>query len=109
MTREEFIEILDRKDYRYKIVGDDLIINQEGSYIDLDEIEILPDNIIFNNRGDIWLKSVRSIPKSVKFMNSGDVSLDRLTGDFFEWFDGNIEGIGYRRLLNHMVSKDVFI
>jgi len=109
MTQEEFIEVLDMKDYRYKIVDDNLIVTHEGAYIDLDEIETFPDNIIFNNRGDIWLKSLRSIPKSVKFMNKGDVSLERLTGDFFDQFGGNIKGIGYMRLLNHMISKGMFI
>jgi hypothetical protein len=109
MTRNEFIGELNKKGYRYELEGDKIIVKTLSSYIDLDELETLPDNVIFNNKGDVWVKNLASIPTSVEFRNGGDVSLDRLTGDFFEQFGGNVEGISYMRLLNFMIKKGMFI
>jgi hypothetical protein len=45
----------------------------------------------------------------VEFRNGLDVLLDALTGDLFNQWSGNIEGIGSNRLLNFMIKKEMFI
>jgi hypothetical protein len=42
------------------------------------------------------------------FTNSGDVYLRSLIGGGFDDWEGNIEGIDSKRLLNLMISKGIF-
>jgi hypothetical protein len=78
MTREEFIRILDRKGYSYRIDGDNLIINQEGG------VKIgnypnsnlsIPSNIVFQNMGNVDMRYVKEVKEGVIFNNNGDVDL----------------------------------
>ncbi len=132
MTREEFIEILDNKGYSYKIEGDKIVVidkNDSGVVnpsIDLSDITSIPSNVTFNNRGYIFLTKLTSIPpnvifnnyryidlrnclkidSSVIFNNRGSIFTDKLITD--DW-EGNIEGISSKRLLNRMIKQGMFI
>jgi hypothetical protein len=44
----------------------------------------------------------------VEFKNDGSVSLDYLLGGDFTKWNGNIEGIDSKRLLNVMIKQGVF-
>ena len=87
MTREEFIEILKKEGYSYKIEGDKLVVT---------------------GNGDVWLDSLTSLPPGVVFKNRGRVYLRSLTGRWFDEWTGNIEGIDSKRLLNVMIKQGVF-
>ena len=150
MTREEFIEILDKRGYSYEIEGDKVVVTHKGGvYLNsltslppgvefrnggdvwLDSITSLPPGVEFMNRGrvylrsltsippgvvfknkgdegDVWLDSITSLPPGVEFRNGGDVSLDYLLGDYFNRWNGNIEGIDSKRLLNKMIKDGIF-
>jgi hypothetical protein len=69
----------------------------------------LPSGVMFNNEGDVDLDSLTSLPPGVVFKNGGSVDLSYLTGEWFDDWKGNIEGIDSKRLLNFMISKGVFI
>ena len=103
MTREEFIEVLDGRGYSYEIEGDRVVVTREGDVL-LNYLTSLPSDVEFKNQGHVVLTSFTSIPSDVEFNNEGDV----LTGDWFEEWEGNIEGIDSKRLLNFMISKGVF-
>jgi hypothetical protein len=95
MTREEFIEILDREGYSYKISSNDKLvitsrgkrgINLVGSIIDdtanggqmviiIDEI---PSGIIFQGNGGVNLSSLEVLPPDVEFRNIGEVDLSSM-------------------------------
>ena len=87
MTQEEFIAILDEKRYSYEIEGDKIIVTHEG-VVYLDSLTSLPPDVVFKNRGDVYLKS--------------------LVGGWFEDWKGNIKGIDSKRLLNVMIKQGVF-
>jgi hypothetical protein len=127
MTREEFIEILKENKISYEIKGNKVVIthmdtiflhnidtipsnvefNNRGS-IYLYRIKFLPQGVVFNNSGSVTLDSVRSISKGVYFNNEGVIELDFIIGGwFFEW-EGNIKGIDEKRLLNKMISLGLF-
>jgi hypothetical protein len=135
MTREEFIQILDKKGYSsYKIEGDKIIVIHNG-YVDLESLETLPPGVEFknawsvhlsslktippgvefNNRGDVNLESLKTIHPGVEFNNRGDVYLDSLIGYYSrEWkgfsdWKGNIEGIDSNTLLNGMIKRGIFL
>jgi hypothetical protein len=130
MTREEFIEELDKNNYRWSFEGDTIVITDERG-IDLD-ITTIPSNVEFRNGAYVYLDSLESLPPNIKFNNIGSVSLDSLNsispGTSFEngrsvFFDSlgintllsgkkdsvlNIEGIDLQRLLNVMISLGLF-
>ena len=128
MTREEFIEILDKEGYSYEIEGDKIVVTHEGD-VNLNSLTSLPPGVEFNNRGsvllyslktlplgvefnneeEIFLDSVTSLPPGVEFKNGGDVYLNDLIDGYFDDWPGNIEGIDSKRLLNFMISKGMFI
>ena len=132
MTREEFIEVLDSKGYRYVIEGDKIVVTR-GNIMDgdvflviletlplgvefknrgdvnLSSLETLPPGVVFNNWGNVYLKSLETLPPGVEFNNGGDVSLKSITGKYFSKWDGNIEGIDSKRLLNLMIKRGMFI
>ena len=127
MTREEFIKILEKEDYSYEIEGDKIIVTYKG-IVGLGTLTSLPPDVVFMNGGSVYLDSLTSIPPGVEFMNGGYVGLGALTslppgvvfknrghvelnsiigGEFDDW-NGNIEGIDSKRLLNLMISKGIF-
>ena len=128
MTQEEFIEILDREGYSYEIEGDKIVVTHEGD-VNLNLITSLPPGVEFKNGGDVklypitsllpgvefknggdvYLNSLTSLPPGVVFKNADDVNLNSLIGGWFRGWKGNIKGIDSKRLLNLMISKEMFI
>ena len=88
MTQEVFIGVLDEKGYSYKIEGDKIVDTEDG---------------------DVDLYSFKRLPHGVEFNNEGRVLLVSLIGGWFDAWEGNIEGIDPKRLLNVMISKGMFI
>ena len=88
MTREKFIQRLDKDEYLYKIEGDKIVVTYKWG---------------------VDLSSIKSLPPGVQFNNKWYVRLESLVGkDGFEDWKGNIKGIDSKRLLNFMISKGVF-
>ena len=90
-------------DLRELEIPSDVIFENEGE-VTL-SIEEIPENVEFANEGDVYLYYVENIHTSVKFNNEGEVFLK---GDWFGGWEGNIEGIDSKRLLNVMINKGVF-
>jgi len=101
---------------------------ENGGWVDLDSLTSLPPGVKFRNMGYVRLESLTSLPPGVEFENGGDVNLRALTslppgvefnnrgyvylrslirGGFQDW-EGNIEGIDPKRLLNMMINKGLF-
>ena len=129
MTQEEFIKVLDEKGYSYEIEGDKIVVNHKR-FVDLRSLTSLPPDVVFNNgegvnlrsltylppgaefrnKGGVGLNSLKTLPPDVVFKNGGGgVYLESLAGGWFENWSGNIEGVDSRMLLNHMISKGIFI
>ena len=108
MTQEEFIEVLKKEKYSYKIKGDNLVVTHKDN-VDLYSLTSIPPDVVFKNVGYVWLESLTSLPPGVVFNNEGHIFLGSLSGDWFDTWKGNIEGIDSTRLLNFMISKGVFI
>ena len=110
MTREQkdFIISLEVRNYNYEIEGDKIVVTYYSD-VELEYLDSLPPGVEFKNGGYVWLNTLKSIPPGVKFNNSGSVLLKSIVGGYFQSWTGNIEGIGSNRLLNHMISKGVFI
>ena len=87
MTREEFIQELDNRNYSYNIEGDKIAVTEKGT-VDLQSLPSLPPGVVFNNGDDVALKS--------------------LIGGWFSQWEGNIKGVDSKKLLNFMVSKGIF-
>ena len=79
-----------------------------GGYVNLSSLETLPSRQRFNNKGDIELAKLSTIHSGVEFKNEGDVYLEALTGDWFSEWEGNIEGIGNKTILNTMIKRELF-
>ena len=79
MKASDFIDILTKKYIVFKIDTTNYIITVLGKSIFLNSLESLPENVHFNNRGNINLDSLKSLPKNIKFNNDGDVYLESLT------------------------------
>ena len=107
MTREEFIKVLDRKDYSYKIEGDLIVVTYKNT-VDLESLTSLPPGVEFRNGGYVVLPSLTSLPSGVVFKNGEDVYLGYLIGRWLKEWKGNIEGIDSKRLLNVMIKQGVF-
>ena len=88
-----------------KYVPPGVEFRNEGSVYLASVISISPDSI-FNNGWAIDLGPLKKIPPSVVFNNKGWVNLDWF-GSSWEW-RGNIKGIGGNRLLNKMISLELF-
>ena len=129
MTREEFIERLDRIGYSYEIEGEKIIItDKNGGDVLLESLKTIPPGVEFKNKGDVYLynlttlpagvefknrwgvylNSLETIPPGVEFKNGGTVYLDSLVGGWFSVWEANIEGVDSNRLLNVMISKGLF-
>ena len=107
MTQEEFINVLDRKDYSYKIEGDLIVVTYKNT-VDLESLTSLPPGVEFRNGGYVVLPSLTSLPSGVVFSNKGEVNLGYLIGRWFKEWKGNIEGIASKRLLNVMIKQGIF-
>ena len=77
MKKEEFIEVLKRKNYLYEIQGDKIIVTHDGS-VNLGSLETLPPGVEFMNRGSVYLWSLKTLPPGVEFKNGGYVNLENL-------------------------------
>jgi hypothetical protein len=77
MTKEEFIEELDRKKYSYEIEGNKIVVI--GGYVQLESLTSLPPGVEFRNRGDVYLRSLTSLSPDAVFKNVGNVWLRSLT------------------------------
>ena len=129
MTREEFIKIIDQKEYSYEIENNNIVITSgfNGGFIFLHELEDIPSGVIFKNSGAVLLEPLTSLPPGIKFKNKGNVYIDTVTsispgvefdnfsirmesliGGYFDDWEGNIKGIGEERLLNKMISLGIF-
>ena len=129
MTREEFVGILDEKGYLYEIEGDRIIFNKDYYDIYLNEFKTIPPGVEFYNRGDVVLANCEVLPSGLKFNNRynviipkvkiihsgvefnnrGNVKLSSNGIGYINNWEGNIEGIDSKRLLNVMISKGMFI
>ena len=74
----------------------------------LDSLTSLHPGVVFKNEGYVILNYLTSISPGVEFKNRGDVRLKSLKGDWFYKWEGNIEGIDSKRLLNKMISIGLF-
>ena len=98
MTREEFIDLIEKKNYPYSIEGDTIVFSNRINNISFD-ITSIPSNVVFcnqgsvnlqyltslspgvvfNNGGSVHLQSLISLPLGVEFYNRGNIFLDSLT------------------------------
>ena len=131
MTREKFIETLEKNRYSYEIVGDKIVVtkgNPSGSVylefltsippgvefknrrdVDLALLKSLPPGVEFKNGRDVGLYSLKTLPPGVKFENGGGVYLGSLMGSgWFGSWEGNIKGIKSNGLLNKMARDGLF-
>jgi hypothetical protein len=129
MTQEEFIEVLKKEKYSYKIEGDKIVVTDTET-VWLDSLASLPPDVVFKNKEDIYMQSLTSISPDVELKNKGDIYMESLTsippgvvfknkgavyfgggligGWFYNW-GCNIEGIDSKRLLNLMIKRGMFI
>jgi hypothetical protein len=131
MTREEFIQILDKKGYTYELVGDKIVIfsGDFNNDIKLGALESIPSDVVFRNRGNVYLLSLYSIPPGIIFDNAGSVFFEFMlesisssvvfnnrlyiylkffNGGNMDVWGGNIKGIHSKRLFNLMIKQKVF-
>ena len=78
MTREEFIEILDKKRYSYEIEGDKIVVTHKGG-VYLNSLTSLSPGVVFENGGSVNLDRLTSLPTGVEFKNEWSVYLRALT------------------------------
>ena len=128
MKKEEFIEVLKRNNYLYEIQGDKIIVTHDGyvdlgfletippgvefrnnGRVDLRSLETLPPGVEFKNRGNVWLDSLENLSPGAEFKNGGDVYLRGILGVWLDDWEGNIEGVGGKRLLSLMSNKELFL
>jgi hypothetical protein len=78
MTREEFISILEEKGYSYRIEGERIIVDHDG-FVNIPELETLPENVEFRNLLDVWLTGLETLPSGVEFRNGRTIWLNSIT------------------------------
>jgi hypothetical protein len=89
MTRDEFIKRLEQYGAYFTYEGDQILVRDDESqgkihvdssnHVDMEKvIDSIPDNVTFENNGNLWFNSVKSIGKNVIFNNSGLVNLESL-------------------------------
>ena len=81
MTREEFIKVLDKKDYSYEMMGDSVVVNggDSNGVVILSSLTSIPRGVVFRNRGAVYFSDLTSLPPDVVFKNVGGVILSSLT------------------------------
>lgn len=139
MNRDEFIGMLDKKGYSYKVEGDKIIVNDKrdisfpfrttipsgvvfmnGGYVDLTSVNTMYPGVEFRNEGDVILRSLRAIPYDVVLSNNGDIDLRELTmipsrlrfnntGNVLLKWKFDIEGIRSKEILNTMIKRKIII
>jgi hypothetical protein len=82
---------------------------ENGGGVLLNSLPSLPPGVKFENGGNVYLDSLENIPPGLVFRNKGDVGLASLIGKggLSDW-EGNIEGIDSKRLLNVMIKQGIF-
>jgi hypothetical protein len=80
MTREEFIEQLDKDKITYNILGSDIEITGSNGLaykwnVAINQIDTLPSGVIFNNKGNVHIMFLQEIPEGVQFNNGGNIVL----------------------------------
>jgi hypothetical protein len=97
----------------------EIFFNNKGD-VRLNSLTSLSNGINFDNGGNVFLNSLTHIPKGTIFSKVKFVNLESIIGkrpkkpsyewahDFFDSWEGNIEKIGYLRLLNKMISIGLF-
>ena len=108
MTQEEFEQVLKKRGYSFERTGDEILVTHH-EYVHLVSLRSLPPVVSFQNQGYVGLSSLESLPPGVRFENQGYVYLRSLVGGWFEDWEGNIEGVNHKRLLNLMIDKGVFL
>ena len=81
---------------------------KNGGYVNLESLKTLPPGVEFKNGWYVDLRSLETLPSGVEFKNEGPVDLRSLIGGFFNKWDGNIDGVEPKRLLNKMISMGMF-
>jgi hypothetical protein len=127
MTRESFIKVLEEKRYPYSIEGNKIVVTSEGN-VYLGDLTSIPPDVVFRNGGAVdlssltslspgvefrngkyvYLESLTSLPPGVEFRNGGYVHLKSLIGGWFWEWEGNIEGVNSKTLLNKMIQDGLF-
>lgn len=128
MTKEAFLQLLDRVGYSYEIDSQSTIVTTKGD-VNLNYYESIPPNVKFKNDGSVYLsrlkslpsnthflntgyvnlESITSLPQTTKFANGGEIHLESLVGGWFDDWPSNINGINNKRLLNFMIKKGLFL
>jgi len=107
-----------------KSLPSDVVFNNQGG-VYLESLDSLPPVVEFNNQGVVHLDSLTSLHPGVVFNNETNVYLDLLNsispgvefnnkeyvyllGRWFYMWNGNIEEIDSKRLLNKMIKDRVF-
>lgn len=110
--RKEFKTTLEFYDYSYREKGGKILViggkTKGKRNIWLSNCVRLPSGVEFINEGNVWLDSLVRIPSGVVFSNSGIVHLTSLVNKTFHSWDGHIEGIGSKKLLNKMIEDGIF-
>jgi hypothetical protein len=97
MTREEFIELLDKLKVSYEIEDDRIIVTggdadgdipfgqfwnlssnvefRNKGYVALNNLKKLPQGIVFRNGNDVYLRDLQNLPSGFEFNNKRDVNL----------------------------------
>ena len=76
--------------------------------VHLESLETLSPGAEFSNSGSADLPSLKTLSRGVVFKNGGYFFLNSLIGGRFDRWDGNIEGINNKRLLNKMIADGLF-
>jgi hypothetical protein len=85
------------------------VVFGNGGSVYLNALTSIPPGVELNNGDAVYLRSLTSLPPGMEFRNKGRVHLESLTGEWFDYWEGNIEDIDNKRLLNFMISKEMFI
>lgn len=107
MKRGEFVGALKEKGYSYETKGNKIVVTHRGS-VNLKSLKTIPPGVEFRNTENVWLDSLETVPSGVEFRNSGNAYLGSLVGGWFYSWEGNIEGIDPKNLLNKMIADAVF-
>ena len=85
-TKKQFIDILNKEKYPYEINDDNKIIIG-GNIINSKLITYIPDNVVFNNNGYVFLYYLKELGNNVIFNNKDFISLESIF--YFDIFSVN--------------------
>jgi hypothetical protein len=79
MTHKRFIEILEDAKYPYELELGKIIVYSPPmkEYFSLARDEI-PPNIVFKNKGNVFLNNIEELPSGIEFRNGGDIQMGEL-------------------------------